>query len=133
MKYICLGYFQPEKLESMSESERNAMSDECFSYDDVLRRNGHWAGGEALQPANTAMTVYWKNGKVAVTDGPYTETKEQLGGILVLEARDLNHAIQLMSQHPGVKYGSSFEIRAAADLNEMIQKSEQRRRTSIAR
>jgi hypothetical protein len=133
MKYICLGYFPPEKRESMSGSERNAMIDECFSYDDELRRNGHWAGGEALQPANTAMTVYWKNGKVAVTDGPYAETKEQLGGILVLEARDLNHAIQLMSQHPGVKYGSLFEIRPAADLNEMIQKSEQRRRTGIAR
>jgi hypothetical protein len=133
MKYICLGYFQPQKFESMSESERDAMCDECFTYDDELRRNGHWSGGEALQPANTAMTVYWKNGKVAVTDGPYAETKEQLGGILVLEARDLNHAIQLMSQHPGVKYGSLFEIRPAADLNEMIQKSEQRRRTSIAR
>ena len=133
MKYICLGYIGPEKFESMSDSERNAMMDECFTYDDDLRRNGHWAGGEALQPPNTAMTVYWKNGKVAVTDGPYAETKEQLGGILVLEARDLNHAIQLMSQHPGVKYGSLFEIRPAADLNEMIQKSEQRRRTGIAR
>jgi hypothetical protein len=133
MKYICLGYIGPEKFESMSDSERNAMMDECFTYDDDLRRNGHWAGGEALQPPNTAMTVYWKNGKIAVTDGPYAETKEQLGGILVLEARDLNHAIQLMSQHPGVKYGSLFEIRPAADLNEMIQKSEQRRRTGIAR
>ena len=94
MKYICLGYIGPEKFESMSDSERNAMMDECFTYDDDLRRNGHWAGGEALQPPNTAMTVYWKNGKVAVTDGPYAETKEQLGGILVLEARDLNHAIR---------------------------------------
>jgi hypothetical protein len=78
------------------------------------------------------MTVYWKNGKVAVTDGPYAETKEQLGGILVLEARDLNHAIQLISQHPGVKSGP-FEIRPAADLNEMIKESEQRRRKDIAR
>jgi hypothetical protein len=133
MKYICLGYFQPEKLESMSEGEREAMFDECFTYDDELRRNGHWTGGEALQPANTAMTVYWKNGKVAVTDGPYAETKEQLGGILVLEARDLNHAIQLMSQHPAVRYGSSFEIRPAADLNEMIKESEQRRQKDTAR
>ena len=78
------------------------------------------------------MTVYWKNGKVAVTDGPYAETKEQLGGILVLEARDLNHAIQLMSQHPGVKYGSLFEIRPAADLNVMIQESERRRQKHSA-
>jgi hypothetical protein len=132
MKYICLGYIGPEKFESMSDSERNAMMDECFTYDDDLRRNGHWAGGEALQPPNTAMTVYWKNGKVAVTDGPYAETKEQLGGILVLEARDLNHAIQLMSQHPGVKYGSLFEIRPAADLNVMIQESERRRQKHSA-
>ena len=127
MKYICLGYIQPGKFENMSESERNTMLDECFSYDDELRKNGHFAAGEALQPANTAMTVYWKNGKVAVTDGPYAETKEQLGGVLVLEARDLNHAIQLISQHPGVKSGP-FEIRPAADLNEMIKESEQRRR-----
>ena len=126
MKYICLGYYQPDKLAIMSECERNTMLDECFSYDDELRKNGHFAAGEALQPANTAMTVYWKNGKVAVTDGPYAETKEQLGGILVLEARDLNHAIQLISQHPGVKNGR-FEIRPAANLNEMIKQSEQRR------
>jgi hypothetical protein len=130
MKYIVLGYY-PEKFENMSESERNTMFDECFTYDDELRKNGHFAVGEALQPANTAMTVSWKNGKVAVTDGPYAETKEQLGGILVLEARDLNHAIQLMSQHPGVKYGTPFEIRPAADLNEMIKESEQRRQKVI--
>jgi hypothetical protein len=126
MKYIVLGYV-PGKFENMSESERNSMFDECFTYDDELRKNGHWAGGEALQPANTAMTVSWKNGKVAVTDGPYAETKEQLGGILVLEARDLNHAIQLISQHPAVKYGTPFEIRPSADMNEIIKESERRR------
>jgi hypothetical protein len=132
MKYVCLGYIKPGKFENMSESERNTMLDECFTYDDELRKNGHFAAGEALQPANTAMTVYWKNGKVAVTDGPYAETKEQLGGILVLEARDLNHAIQLISQHPGVKCGP-FEIRPAADLNDMIKESEQRRRRDTPR
>jgi hypothetical protein len=132
MKYICLGYIEPGKFENMSGSERHTMLDECFSYDDELRKNGHWAGGEALQPANAAMTVSWKNGKVAVTDGPYAETKEQLGGILVLEARDLNHAIQLISQHPGVKCGP-FEIRPAADISEIIRKSEQRRRKDVSR
>jgi hypothetical protein len=126
MKYICLGYIEPNKFETMSESERNAMLDECFSYDDGLRKNGHFAGGEALQSANTATTLRWKNGKVTITDGPYAETKEQLGGILVLEARDLNHAIQLMSKHPGVKAGP-FEIRPAEDLTEMVRESEQRR------
>mgnify|MGYP002480900275 CR=1 FL=1 len=126
MKYICLGYIEPGTLEHMTESERQAMIDSCFEYDDRLRANGHFAGGEALQPSHSAMTLYWKNGKVAVTDGPYAETKEQVGGILILEAKDLNHAIQLMSKHPGVRAGP-FEIRPAADLNAMIRESERRR------
>jgi hypothetical protein len=126
MKYICLGYIEPNKFETMSETERNAMLDECFSYDDELRKNGHFAGGQALQGPQSAATLRWKDGKVAVTDGPYAETKEQIGGILILEARDLNHAIQLMSKHPGVKAGP-FEIRPAADLTEMVRESEQRR------
>jgi hypothetical protein len=77
--------------------------------------------------------LYWKNGKVASTDGPYAETKEQLGGILVLEARDMNHAIQLMSQHPAVKYGSIFEIRPTGDMSEIMKASEQRRHKLTAR
>ena len=133
MKYICLGYYEPAKHAAMTQDELNAMFDECFEYDDHLRANGHWAGGEALQPAETALTLYWKNGKVATTDGPYAETKEQLGGILVLEARDMNHAIQLISQHPAVKYGSIFEVRPAGDMNKIIQQSEQRRRQAAAR
>jgi hypothetical protein len=81
-----------------------------------------------------ARDSYWKNGKVATTDGPYAETKEHLGGILILEARDLNHAIQLISQLPGFKYGlGPIEIRPAADLNEMKKESEQRRRKKTAR
>ena len=130
MKYICLGYIEPNKLDSMTESERHAAFDTCFEYDDQLRANGHFTAGEALQPSSTATTLSWKNGKVMVTDGPYAETKEQLGGILVLEARDLNHAIQLISQHPGVKFGP-FEIRPAADLTEMVRESEHRRRRSV--
>src|SRR5215510_5298818 len=126
MKYVCLGYIEPGKFENLSESDRNAMVDECLSYDDQLRKNGHFAGGEALQGPNTATTLRWKNGKTVITDGPYAETKEQIGGILILEARDLNHAIQLMSQHPGVRAGP-FEIRPAADLTGMIRESELRR------
>jgi len=117
---------EANKFETMSESERNAFVDSCFDYDDELRKNGHFAGGEALQGARNATTLRWRNGKVSVTDGPYAETKEQVGGILVLEARDLNEAIQLMSKHPGVK-GGPFEIRPAADLTEMIRESERRR------
>lgn len=126
MKYICLGYIEPQKFETMSPTEQQAMMDECFTYDDELRKNGHFAGGEALQPPNAAVTLWWKGGKAVVSDGPYAETKEQLGGILILEARDLNHAIQLMSKHPGVKAGP-FEIRPAADLSEMVRESEGRR------
>jgi hypothetical protein len=116
----------PKKWETMSESERNAFVDECFAYDDVLRKNGHFAGGEGLQGPDNATTLRFQNGKVSVTDGPYAETKEQLGGILILEAKDLNHAIQLMSKHPGVR-GGPFEIRPAADLTDMVAESEQRR------
>ncbi len=129
MKYICLGYMDPKKWETMSESEQNAMMDECFAYDDVLRKKGHFVGGEALQSARNATTLRWKNGMMSITDGPYAETKEQLGGILVIEAKDLNHAIQLMSQHPGVKAGP-FEIRQVEDLSEMIRESERRRLSS---
>ena len=129
MKYVCLGYMDPKKWETTPERERNAGMDECFAYDDVLRKNGHFAGGEALQPPQNATTLRFQNGKVSVTDGPYAETKEQLGGILILEAKDLNHAIQLMSKHPGVR-GGPFEIRPAADLTDMIRESERRRSKS---
>jgi len=129
MKYICLGYMEAKKFEAMSESERNAFVDGCFAYDDVLRKNGHFVGGEALQGAQSAVTLRFRGGKVTVTDGPCAETKEQIGGILMLEANDLNHAIQLMSRHPGVRAGP-FEIRPAADLTEMIRDSERRRSTA---
>lgn len=126
MKYICLGYYDEKQWETIPESEQNALMDECFAYDEVLRKNGHFAGGEALQSARNAITLRWQNGKVSITDGPYTETKEQLGGILVLEAGDINHAIQLMSKHPGVKAGP-FEIRPAEDLSALMADSERRR------
>jgi hypothetical protein len=133
MKYICLGYYDKGKQEAMTEAEQHAMFDECFEYDDHLRANGHVAAEAALQPPENALTLYWKNGKVATTDGPYAETKEQLGGIGILEARDMNHAVQIMAQHPSLKYGSVFEIRPAADMNEIIKASEQRRRQNTAR
>ena len=126
MKYLCLGYIEAGKFEGMSENERNAFVDACFAYDDVLRKDGHFAGGEALQPASSAVTLRFRGGKMSVTDGPYAETKEQIGGILILEANDLDHAIQLMSQHPGVRAGP-FEIRPAADLTGMVRESERRR------
>ncbi len=121
MKYVCLGYMEDGKWEKMSPSEQKSVAEECFAYDDVLRKGGHFLGGEALQGARSAATLRWENGTVSVTDGPYAETKEQLGGILLLEAKDLNHAIQLMSKHPGVRLGGPFEIRPAAEeINELV-------------
>jgi hypothetical protein len=126
MKYVCLGYIDHAHWERLAESERHALADQCFAYDDELRRRGHFAGGEALQDARSATTLKYRDGAVTVTDGPFAETKEQLGGILFLEARDLNEAIQLMSRHPGVRVGP-FEIRPADDLAAMIRASEARR------
>src|SRR6266849_933302 len=74
MKYICLGYLEPGKIEEMTEDERHAMLDDCFEYNDHLRANGHLVAEVPLQPPETALTLYWKNGKVATTDGPYAET-----------------------------------------------------------
>ena len=132
MKYLCLGYIEPGKFEGMTEDERDAMFDECFEYNDHLRVNGHVLAEVTLQPPETALTRFWKNGKVATTDGPNAETREQLGGIQILEARDLNHAVQLMSQHPLMKCGT-MEIRPLADLSEIIKESERRRRKNTSR
>ena len=125
MKYLCLGYMEEKKWDAMTESERDAMIKECFAYDDMLRKNGHMIGGEALQSVRNATTLRWQGGKVSVTDGPFAETKEQLGGILMLEAEDLNHAIQLMSKHPGVRLGGCFEIRPTEDIGLPDRLSEQ--------
>jgi len=127
MKYICLGYMDEKLWEKMSESERNRFLDEAFAYDDELRRNGHFVSGEALQSAINATTLRSGGGKVSITDGPFAETKEQIGGIMILEARDLNHAIQLMSKHPSIRIGGTWEIRPAADLSTMVAESERRR------
>lgn len=126
MKYICFGYLDVENWAKKSENERNAMIDECFAYDDVLKKNGNWVSGEGLQGPDKATTLRYQNGKVSVTDGPYAETKELLGGLLIIEARDFNVAIQLISKHPGMKMGT-WEIRPVEDMTGMIRESERRR------
>ncbi len=131
MKYVCLGLYDEAKFAQLSQEERERMFEECFAYDDVLRRGGHFLGGEALDSARNAVTLRMKNGKVEVTDGPYVETKETLGGILLLEARDLNHAIALMSKHPALlMMGNTFEIRPA---NEAMNRLVAERSAAVAR
>ncbi|QDU61328.1 YCII-related domain protein [Planctomycetes bacterium Pan216] len=120
MKYVCLGYIDESKFVTLSEEEVSKIMEECLDYDDVLRRGGHFLGGEALDSARNAVTLKPENGEVVVTDGPFAETKETLGGILLLEARDMNHAIALMSKHPGAKMGP-FEIRPADEtINKLV-------------
>lgn len=120
MKFVCLGYADFNKMKEYSQQELSALMEQCFAYDDELRRGGHFLGGEALQIPDQAATVWMQGDKVIVTDGPYAETKEQLGGILLLEARNLEHAVALMSKHPGVKFGP-FEIRPANEaINELF-------------
>ncbi len=95
MKYICLGYIAPGKFEGMTEDERHATFDECFEYNDHLRANGHLVAEVPLQPPETALTLYWKNGKVATTDGPYAETKERETSIMPFSLSHSNQALSM--------------------------------------
>jgi hypothetical protein len=115
VKYVCLGYFDANEWNTLGAVERDALVAECRAFDEELRRAGRWAGGDVLQTARNAVTLRYGDGGVLVTDGPYAQTKEQIGGILYLEARDLNEAIQLVSRHPGVRIGP-WEIRPIENL-----------------
>lgn len=129
MKFVCLGHADPSLFETLSPAELSALMEDCFAYDDELRSGGHFIGGEGLQPPQQAVTLRSHNGKVTATDGPYVETKEFLGGILFLEARDMDHAVALISKHPGVRFGP-WEIRPA---NEEINAINAARDASIGR
>lgn len=126
MRFVCLGYYDEDHWGAASQAEQNAFVDECLAYDDVLREDGRFAGGEALDGARNARTVRFRNGKAVVTDGPYAETKEQIGGFLLLEAEDFDAAVGLISKHPGVK-GGPFEIRAVVDMSDVYEASRKRR------
>jgi hypothetical protein len=120
MRFVCLGYFDEKQFASLAPEEQQSFMNRCLDYDDELRRGGHFLGGEALQGKDAAITLRLQQGQVVATDGPYAETKEILGGILLLEARDLNHAVALMSRHPGLGAGP-FEIRAANEsINQLV-------------
>ena len=112
MKYLCLGYHDEQVMASLPPAERDALTRDSLAYLQVLRANGHVVSNTGLQPASTAATLLYPGGsKATVTDGPFAETKEQLGGFVVIEAADLNHAIQLMSSLPCMRIGGALEIR----------------------
>jgi hypothetical protein len=110
MKYLCLIYRNEKDWEHYTKEQGDAMSGEYFAFTEDIRKSGHMLGGDALQPTATATTVRVRNGKVSTTDGPFAETKEQLGGFYLIEARDLNDAIQIASRIPGARTGS-VEVR----------------------
>ncbi len=122
MKFICLGYMDETNWDSMSPEEQKTFIEKCLTYDAILIKNGHFIGGEALQSIRTATTIKYEKGRISVTDGPFAETKEQLGGFMVLKARDREQAIELMSNHPSTSMGGSWEIRPADEqINELYR------------
>jgi hypothetical protein len=115
MRYLCLIYDEEKKLNGMSKTESDAFMGEYFTFTEGIQKSGHYIGGEALQPIQTATTVRMRNGKVSTTDGPFAETKEQLGGYYLINAKDLNDAIQVASKIPSVRLGS-VEIRPIVEF-----------------
>jgi hypothetical protein len=115
MKYLCLIFLDEQKIEALSKSEAKALDDETFAYDEALRQSGHLLVAQALQSAETATTLRVRNGKLSITDGPFAETNEQLGGFILIDAADLNDAIQVASKSPLARLGS-IEVRPIMEL-----------------
>ena len=113
MKYLCLAYGDQKKMESLTKSEFEALVAQCRVHDEELRKSGHFVQGESLEWGVTSLRP--RNGKVIVTDGPFVETRETVGGMIVIEARDLNEAIRVASLHPaahlGEQLGWAIEVR----------------------
>jgi hypothetical protein len=118
MKFVCLGYHDEAKWQAIPEGERGALMDDTFAYGRLLVERGQVIDDRALQGAASAAILRFDSGKVSVTDGPFAETKEQMGGLMVLEVSDLNEAIQIMSKMPCMRMGGSIEIRP---INEDIK------------
>jgi hypothetical protein len=116
MKYLCLVYQEETKLDALSESEYDAVVSEVLDYREELRQSGHYIVSSPLQPVQMATTIRVRNGKISITDGPFAETKEQLGGFYLIEARDLNDAIRLASKMPPARLGC-IEVRPLKDFS----------------
>ncbi len=117
MKYLCLIYDEEKKLGAMSKSESDAFMGEYRAFTTSIRESGHYVAGEALKPVSTASTVRVRNGKASTTDGPFAETREQLGGFYMITARDLNEALQIAARIPSARIGS-IEVRPIMDFSQ---------------
>ena len=112
MKYLCLVYLDEKRLDELPDED-------CVAYDTAIRKSGHCIASEALESVHTATTVRMRNGKVSITDGPFAETKEQLAGFYMIEAKDLDEAIQLASKIPPARVGS-IEVRPVRPIRETV-------------
>ena len=120
MKYLCLIYENEKEWEKLPPAESEAIMNEYFAFTNDIQASGKLLGGEALQPTATATTVKVRNGKVSTTDGPFVETKEQLGGFYLIEANDLNEAIQVASRIPSARFGG-VEVRPVMDFSQQAE------------
>ncbi len=124
MKYLCLVYLDEKRLDELADED-------CVEYDTAIRKSGNCIASEALESVQTATTVRVKNGKVSVTDGPFAETKEQLAGFYMIEARDLNEAIQIASKIPPARVGS-IEVRPIRPIRETVAQAGSKQRKSVS-
>ena len=115
MKYLLLCCHDEKKVDSMSKTEHDAVMEETMAYCEALKKSGHLLAVEGLESIQTAMSVRVRSGKLTVTDGPFAETKEQLGGFFLISARDLNEAIQVAAKFPSVRFGT-MEVRPVKDI-----------------
>jgi len=120
MKYLCMVFYDEKNLNALSAAESQALDDESLAYDETLRKRGHLIAAQALESVQAATTVRLRNGKVSVTDGPFAETNEQIGGFILIEAQDLNEAIQLAAKMPPIRLGG-VEVRPIKTLTSSKQ------------
>ena len=120
MKYLCLAYHEEKELDALPESEWNALIDETCAFQEEFTKSGHFVVGQPLEPVRAAVTVRVRNGEASITDGPFAETKEQLGGFFLIEARDLNEALQVATKFPPARLGS-IEVRPVRELEQMYR------------
>lgn len=116
MRFLCLVYFEPETLAALSPSEKATLDRDSMAYDDELRRSAHYIVADALEPVRSARTIRVRRGKVSATDGPFAETKEHLGGFILIEAAEMNEALEIAAGIPLAKRGS-IEVRPAMQMS----------------
>jgi hypothetical protein len=120
MKYLCLVYHDPQRLDALPTGEWDALIDATVAFRERHRETGHFVDGHPLEPATTGTLVRVREGRPSITDGPFAETKEQLGGFFLVEARDLNEAIQVACRFPPVRLGT-VEVRPVRELEQMYR------------